>query len=545
MVEVLLMPQGKTLKTARGARLTDALKDAGILLDYPCGGRGTCGQCRVIVTPPTESGKGGLPEKETQNGVRLACLLLLEKDCTVLIPDERVSRRVWTRDTRERDIDVDVERVLGMSGPGARLSPAKAPSRARPGGTFGFAVDLGTTTVDMALLNLETGERLARKTFLNAQVAFGADVISRAKEFHKDSGPVRKAAQDSIREGARALMNEADVKPSLVRKTVVVGNPIMIHILAGLDPWQLTQYPFVPVTSASMHVHPRDFSFDFQEEGEVHTLPLISAYVGADTVGMIVSLELEKEDGASLAADIGTNGELVLARQGSLTATSTAAGPAFEGAEISCGMRAAEGAVYGVSIPEDGAVVALVIGGKSPKGLCGTGLVTAVSEMLARGIVDASGRLASPGASLPGGLRERIIMERGERAFLISEEGNVLISQTDVRKLQLAKAAVRTGMETLLEVSGVSAEDLDAVFLAGNFGAGLDTAAAMRIGLVPRFNPAKVRSVGNAALRGAVLALLSRESAEKAESAARNAEFVELGGRPEFQARFVDAMAFA
>ncbi len=540
MVEVLLMPHGKTLKVARGILLSEALKDAGILLDYPCGGKGSCGQCRVIVSPLTESGKGGLPEKEIQNGVRLACLLALEADCTVQIPDERVSRRIWTRDTRERDIDVDVDRI-----PGARLSPAKALSRGRSGGTFGFAVDLGTTTVDMALLDLETGGRLGRRTILNAQVAFGADVISRAKKFHEDSGPVRKAAQDTIREGARALMDEAGIKPSLVRKTVVVGNPIMIHILAGLDPWQLTQYPFVPVTTASIHGRPRDFSFDFQEDGEVHTLPLISAYVGADTVGMIVSLELENEGGTSLAADIGTNGELVLARQGSLTATSTAAGPAFEGAEISRGMRAVEGAVYGVSIPEDGAVVALVIGGKSPKGLCGTGLVTAVSEMLARGIVDVSGRLAPPGASLSGGSRERIIVERGERAFLISEEGNVLISQTDVRKLQLAKAAVRTGIETLLEVAGVTAEGLDAVFLAGNFGAGLDTAAAMRIGLVPQFNPAKVRSVGNAALRGAVLALLSLEFAEKAESAARNAKFIELGGRPEFQARFVDAMAFA
>jgi uncharacterized 2Fe-2S/4Fe-4S cluster protein (DUF4445 family) len=533
MIEVLLLPGRISLKVERGARLADALRDAGMLLDYPCGGRGTCGQCRVFVDPPPDSGRGGLPEKETERGVRLACLLTLDGDCTVTIPDERFSRRTWTGDVRRRDIDVETARLPGFHA-----------ARARRGGALGLAVDLGTTTVDMALLDLETGARIARGTLRNAQAAFGADVISRAKAFHEDPGPVREAALSSIRNGAAALLSEAGTAESMIRKTVVVGNPIMIHILAGIDPWQLTQYPFTPVTTAAIHGAPRDFSFDFQREGEVHTLPLISSYVGADTVGVIVSLGLEECRGTYLAADIGTNGEIVLARDGRLAATSTAAGPAFEGAEISRGMRAAEGAVYGVSISEDGSVDTLVIGGGSPKGLCGTGLVTAVSQMLDRGIIDPSGRLAAPGADLPGGLAERVREDGGERAFVISREGDVLVTQADVRKLQLAKAAVRTGIETLLEVSGVTAEDLDGVRLAGGFGAGLDSAAAARIGLVPAFDPVKVSSVGNAALRGAVLALLSPVFMDKAESAAKNARFIELGGRAEFQTRFVEAMGF-
>jgi len=276
----------------------------------------------------------------------------------------------------------------------------------------------------------------------------------------------------------------------------------------------------------------------------VETLPLISAYVGADTIGMIAALDLEAEKITTLSIDIGTNGEMVLSQAGTLVTTSTAAGPAFEGAQIACGMRALEGAIYASSIFDDGEMALRTVGDAVPKGLCGTGLISVVAQLLDHGVIDATGRLVDPEEVSAEPLRRRLFSTGNEPAFALSDGQEVYISQGDIRKLQLAKGAVRTGIETLLEVSGVSHDQLHAVRLAGNFGAGLDAASAMRIGLIPELDLKKVEVVGNAALRGAVLVLLSREYWRKSESAARHARFIELGGKPEFQARFMEAMLF-
>jgi uncharacterized 2Fe-2S/4Fe-4S cluster protein (DUF4445 family) len=259
---------------------------------------------------------------------------------------------------------------------------------------------------------------------------------------------------------------------------------------------------------------------------------------------MIVALDLDREKATTLSIDIGTNGEMVLGRGGSLLATSTAAGPAFEGAQISCGMRALPGAVVAATLGFDGAVQLQTVGDASPLGLCGTGLVSAVAQFLEREVVDATGRLLDPHEVAAPGLRSRLFSLGGEPAFALSEDRRVSITQKDIRTLQLAKGAVRTGMDTLLDLTGVSADELDELRLAGNFGAGLDARAAMRIGLVPPMDLAKVHVVGNAALRGAVMALLSQECSRRSENAARGARFIELGGKPEFQARFMEAMLF-
>ena len=299
-----------------------------------------------------------------------------------------------------------------------------------------------------------------------------------------------------------------------------------------------------PSASSSIRGEPRDFGWSFQENGYVETLPLISAYVGADTIGMIVALDLEADAATSLNIDIGTNGEMVLSRRGELLATSTAAGPAFEGAQIACGMRALEGAIVGVDIDPAGEVTPRVVGSSRPLGICGTGLISAVAALLERGAIDETGRLLEPGEIPAPGLAARVFSVGSELAVALSEDRQVYVSQGDIRKLQLAKAAVRTGIDMLLEATGMRKEGLDAVRLAGNFGAGLDARAAMRIGLIPPMDDGKVVVVGNAALRGAILVLLSNEHWKKSESAARRARFIELGGKPEFQDRFVEAMLF-
>ncbi len=596
MPHITVLPIGRTIETPSGALLRDALQAAGIHLDYPCGGKGGCRQCRVKVTPAPAAGKGRLKESEAAGGVRLACQLPVMEDCTVEIPEERMSARSWTQGLRDDDIETtigsgstrrvkvqlaqpslederaDWERLEeGLARQGIAATPPDPASleklsqmlRAREWSVeavceenellwlagrdahcHGFAVDLGTTTVDIALLDLETGARLSRKAFQNGQVSFGADVISRAQSFHADRTPVRAAALRTIEEGARQMLAETGVSPGQVVKTVVVGNPIMIHILNGIDPYQLTHVPYVPVVARSLRCPPRDYGWTFQENGYVETLPLVSAYVGADTVGMIVALDLPEEKKTTLSIDIGTNGEMVLARNGDMLTTSTAAGPAFEGAQISCGMRAIQGAILDVSIADDGSTSVRTVGDAAPRGICGTGLIAGLAELLDWGVVDATGRFVDAEEIAQPALRARLFFQDGESAFSLSEDRSVYIAQSDIRKLQLAKGAVRTGIDTLLDVSGLSVDELDALRLAGNFGAGLSARAAMRIGLIPPMDLARVEVVGNAALRGAVMTLLSRAYGRKASEAARRARFVELGGKPEFQARFMEAMLF-
>ncbi|HVO40700.1 MAG TPA: ASKHA domain-containing protein [Spirochaetia bacterium] len=595
MPEIRIDPLGKKIIAEPGLSLREVLRRAGILLDYPCGGKGTCRQCRVSLDPAPRGGRGKLSESESAGGVRLACQVVVETDCTVTIPEERLSARDWKAGLREEEISGAAEgslRRLRVTLPEPSLEDQRPDwerltaalgregvSAARPdarflehisavlretgwsadaicdenqllwmdggeGGAAGLAVDLGTTTVDVALVDLEKGALLGRRALLNQQVAFGADVISRAQSFHEDRGPVRAAGLRTIEEGARALLADAGVSASRIVKTVVVGNPIMIHILHGMDPWQLTRLPYIPLASNALSADPRELGWAFQEHGVVETLPLVSAYVGADTVGMILALDLDTEDSTSLSIDIGTNGEMVIARHGELLATSTAAGPAFEGAQISCGMRALPGAVTAATVSWDGAVSLQVVGDIPPRGICGTGLVSAVAQLLEREVLDATGRLVDQSEAPTPGLGARIFPLGSEPAFALSDDRKVYVSQKDIRTLQLAKGAVRTGIDTLLELTGLAEDGLSAVRLAGNFGAGLDAGAAMRIGLIPPMDLAKVHVVGNAALRGAIRALLSRPCFRRSEEAARRTRFVELGGKPEFQNRFMEAMLF-
>ena len=424
------------------------------------------------------------------------------------------------------------------------------------GQAYGFAIDLGTTTVDLALHDLESGRQVARRVLLNRQAAFGADVISRAQAFAADRAAVREAAAESIREGARAILEEAGLQPEAVVRSVLVGNPIMVHLLHDLDPRQLPLAPYIPVVSGLIERPPRELGFDFQRGGVVDTLPLVSAFVGADTMGMILALDLEHDPRTSLNIDIGTNGELVLAHRGELVTTSTAAGPAFEGAQIACGMRALPGAVVSVSIdgggevraPDSGAPAPEVrlrtVGDLPPRGICGSGLISAAAALLEAGLLDVSGRLAEPGETAHPALRERLVTVDGQKAFVLSADNRIWVTQKDIRELQLAKGAIRTGIDSLLAETGVALEQVELIRLAGNFGSGLVAREAMRIGLIPAVDPERVDVVGNAALRGAALALVSRDYRDRAETVAGRCRFLELAGRPEFQMRFAESMLF-
>jgi uncharacterized 2Fe-2S/4Fe-4S cluster protein (DUF4445 family) len=576
----------REIEAEPGARLRDLLLAHDVLFDFPCGGRASCGQCTVDVEP------GSAVTGPRRHDRPLACKAVLWADCAVRLR-EQASAWAGAAATEEaltdeadrlvRRLDVQLPEPsladqrsdwhrLGDAFSAAGIQaemPEPAALEALAGslrsggwkahflvegprllcpwspaeGYYGFAVDLGTTTVDVALYDLETGKQKGRRTLFNKQAAYGADVISRAQAFRAYRAAVRRAAAATIAEAAEALLEETEVAASRVVRTVVVGNPIMIHILLGLDPVQLTHAPYIPLVTDAVRRPPADFGWGFQGSGAVETLPLISAFVGADTVGVIVALGLPAAEGISLALDIGTNGEIVLARGGVLAATSAAAGPAFEGAQIACGSRAVAGAITHILFAADG-VACRVLGGGPGRSICGTALIMAVAGMLEHGVIDETGRIVDSGEIPAAALRERVFEREGNAAFALTDDRAVFITQKDVRELQLAKAAIRTAIESLLAESGTAWSEVDRVHLAGNFGAGMSVTAEMRIGLLPPMPLERVDAVGNAALRGAALVLLSRSSREAAAQAARACRFVELAGRPEFQDRFAEAMLF-
>ncbi len=596
MHRITVDPGGLIIHAQADTPFRELLLREGLLVDFPCGGRGLCNQCRIRIAPPTESGRGGrnpLPEEEVGRGVRLACRAVVEGDCTVTLPEREERIEGWEEDTpvagMERlygeslvkrrslalarpaleDQRADLERVAEALGE-ARI-PTQASSLEAISATlrqnafrvdallegpellcvtaaeepvYGFAVDLGTTTVDLALYNLETGRQIGRQILLNRQTAYGADVISRVQHFQESRSEVRAAATETIAAAAEQLLEQTRVRAEQVVRTVVVGNPIMIHILHDLNPRQLTLAPYIPVVSGLVRRPPQEFGWGFQRHGSVESLPLISAFVGADTMGMILALDLEHESEVSLSIDIGTNGEMVLARKGELITTSTAAGPAFEGAQISCGMRALKGAITGVKISRGGEVRLEVMGGGAPRGICGSGLIAGTAALLEVGVVDSTGRLLAREELEETGLKERLSDRDGFKVFDLDPEGRVFISQKDIRELQLAKGAIRTGIEMLLAETGISVSELTKIRLAGNFGSGVDIPSIIRMGLIPQVPEEVVDVVGNAALRGASLALVSKAYRERALSVHSHARFLELAARPDFQMRFAESMMF-
>jgi uncharacterized 2Fe-2S/4Fe-4S cluster protein (DUF4445 family) len=616
MAEIIVdHPDGESLviHARPGEAFRSVLLREGVLIDFPCGGEGRCGQCRIKVFPPPASGRGD--DLSLADDMRLACLARVEGDCRLTLPRGRGGeQKLFARRVAEKaegghlysgrpqirrqpvqaapaslqDPRPDCERLLDAlaSPPAAADAPAGAPGYVRvppgllaeisatlranrfraeavldgdllvgldpPGGdpagpSVGMAVDVGTTSVDIGLYDAESGALIARRLVPNRQSAFGADVISRSQHYQTEPKAVRQAVLASITAGARSLLAEQNIAASRLVRSVLVGNPIMLHILHGINPQPLTVAPYIPVFAASLRRPPQDFGFDFQKRGQVETLPLISAYVGADTVGMMLALDLEHSGEVSLAVDIGTNGEIVLAGKNGLIATSTAAGPAFEGAQISCGLRAVAGAVSAVKLFPDREPVLTVLGGGRPRGLCGSGLISCVAALLEAGLLDDSGRLLKPAEIGAEGYRRHIIRIDGQPAFRLDRPGRqsrLYLTQKDIRQFQLAKAAVRTGIELLLAETETKPADIQRLRLAGNFGSGLEVGQAMRVGLIPELPLEKIDLVGNAALRGAALVLVSEDYRRRARALPGSCRFLELSGREDFQKRFIEALLF-
>ena len=454
---------------AEGGDLLSALRSAGFAPDAPCGGGGRCGKCTVLLD--------GRPVS--------ACRIAVDRDMTV------------------HTAHAEAVTIL-TEGLTAAVTPDGTDE-------YVLACDIGTTTVVAYLLDGRTGALLTRSSAMNPHSQFGADVISRIQ--HALQGGSDELS-DAIRETLRALCRDAaaqaGIDPKSITRAAIVGNTAMHHLLLGIDPSPLVTPPYMPNLREALEI------------GCARILPNIAGFVGGDTVGCMTATRFDRLEELTLLIDIGTNGEMVLGDKHRRVACSTAAGPAFEGAKISCGMRGAAGAVDHVRVKE-GQLSYTVIGGGESKGLCGSGLLDLVAALLETGVIDESGR-----------------MEEGDFPLC----PNVTLTQRDVREVQLAKAAIRAGIELLCAHLGKKPEDIRQVLLAGAFGSYMDPAAACRIGMIPPVLLDRIRSIGNAAGEGAKLCALSANEYAYSQSLAANTEFLELASMPDFQDCYVDALEF-
>jgi len=591
-------PVGRRGPCPEGGTLLDAARALGVDLASVCGGYGTCGRCRVQIvsgqaTPVTSREKEELSPVELAQGYRLACLVEPLSDCRVHVPPESLTALQRTQveglevpvevqpsvvacavemaPPSLEDLRADDERLgeaLAAAGIDGALIPDLEVARLAStelrrwgwqarvtlrdheivhltaDGTpwLGLAVDMGTTKIAAYVVDLATGQTLARRGAMNPQIAYGEDVVARL--VYASRGPdeaVRLQAllADGLNQLAAGACAEIGAHTTDVVDAVVVGNTAMHHLLLRLPVKQLATAPYVPAVRRAVDVRARDIGLTLAPGAYLHLLPNIAGYVGADHVAMLLATGLAERADTVLAIDIGTNTEICLAHQGQMASLSCASGPAFEGAHIKFGMRAAPGAIERVRFV-DGGVEYKTIGDEPPVGLCGSGLLDVVAELRRAELLDAKGRLRGAGIREAEGIHEFVIADVGESA----NDRAITVTQQDVRELQLAKGAIRSGIEALLHDAEIAAGDLDQVIIAGAFGTYIDVESAMTIGLLPRLPLERVSQVGNAAGTGARLALLSRVQRRQAQVLARRVRYIELARTPRFARNYAEAMYF-
>ncbi len=601
-------PPGTAVRVPPGVTVFDAASWNGIAIDSTCGGHGTCKKCRVrIVDGNTDvsslDGRAFSPDELAQ-GWRLACRAQANEDLVIDVPPlvtrpkaatVGVGRQVILHPAVQKryvelaeptldDQRSDVERVLDAIDDlelrvdaGAlrhlprilRESGFKVTAVAvddllidvEPGDTterlFAIAFDLGTTTVVATLLDVGTGTPVAVRSMLNKQQPFGADVITRISATMLDPdalGRLRELASATLQELALEVCEQGRVDPSEVYEIALVGNATMTELALGIDPEPLGVAPFIMASRSYPDMPAAELGLELHPRTRATVFPALGAYVGGDIVAGLLATGMTRDTRLRLFIDVGTNCEVALGSAELILCTAAPAGPAFEAAQIRCGMRAADGAIEVVRLDEQRGVELDVIGDVPPVGICGSGLVDAAAELVRVGLLDRSGRLVQKedAAALAPALAPRLT-ERpdGERVFVLhwlGEEGDaenaVYLSQRDVRELQFAKAAIATGWKLLVEELGVDERDIQQVLLAGSFGSYLSASSAIRIGLVPKLALPRIVSAGNVAGEGAKMALLSIQERHAAAALLDEVVYVELSDRADFNDRFVDQLAF-
>lgn len=632
---VILMPSGRRGRVETGHSLLEVARQLGVEIESICGGRLTCGKCKVRIesgdfqkhgivsdpgslSPPSDDEQRLLMRLNSLD-CRLSCAAEVRGDILVFVPEESQAQKQIIRKTatervidispavRQLYVEVDEAELGEHRGDWGRLQSALAAQwdlegltidlpvlrrlqkvlrdgkwavtvtlwqereviDVRPGyeeGIYGLAVDIGSTTVAGHLCDLRTGAVLATESTMNPQVIYGEDLMSRvsyAMSNNDGLDKMHRAIIETLNKLAAGAAMTAGIRARQIHEAVFVGNTTMIHILLGINPVELGGAPFALANRDAMDIKARELGLRLHPSANVHVLPAEAGHVGADNVAVLIAEEPYNQDEIVLLVDVGTNAEIVLGNRGWMSSASSPTGPAFEGAQISCGMRAAPGAIERVRIdPLSKAARFRVIGEESwsdswqlgvdspveaqpqhlAAGICGSGIIEVIAEMFLAGILLPDGRFN------PNIESNRVTWNGRAGSYLLATAGQtnngqpIRVTQEDVRNIQLAKAALYAGAKLLMNRAGVAA--VDRIVLAGAFGSYIDPRYALILGLVPDCDPEKIYAVGNAAGDGARIALLNRQKREEAQSIARWVTYVETAVDPEFQSEFVGAIHF-
>ncbi|HBF33272.1 TPA: ferredoxin [Candidatus Sumerlaeota bacterium] len=552
MPKVKFLPQNVIVEVPVGVTLLEAARQTGIDVESPCNGAGTCEKCKVRVLygktgeEQTSKGSCSLPKGDRLKGWVLACHATVTEDLGVETPkvNHNEHQILSTGQAHKRQLRPWINKIYDSTLDFTRTYAGERVISEHQGDTtdrtYGLAVDIGTTTLVVALVDLLTGRELGAVSAINPQTVFGHDVLSRI-QFAGEGDGLKILQERLIAELNRMTTEVAarhEVHRDFIYEAVLSGNTTMLHLAVGADPRSLGRYPYTPVIRGGNSFPASQIGLRIAPEGEVYLPPIFDGFVGADiTAGALVT-ELDSLDGITLFVDVGTNGEMILAVHGKLYATSTAAGPAFEGMNISCGMRAAEGAIEVFLINDNGHMESRTIGNAPAVGICGSGLVDIVGELVARGIIEKTGRFSKK----PRMLGERLVKVEGSSAFAL--ENDVYLTQKDVRQVQLAKGAIRAGIDTLLKFGEIAPEQVDRVLIAGSFGYHLRPQSLINLGLLPAAFDGKIDFVGNTSKSGAQAFLLDRVAREEINTVVQNTPSVDLAHAPDFEKVFVDALSF-
>ena len=603
---VIFEPDGLKTTVDLGISVFEAAKTCGIKIRSECGGRGICGKCKIIAKNPenltnlSENEKELLSDEEIRKGYRLACQAHIKGNLTIYIPEEsKVSKRkvliegvlkevtvspfvekfyVLMPKPSLQDLRPDFNRILDFLKDIYDLNNLEIPfellktipSKLREsdwkvtvaiwnkkkilsierGNTtekiYGIAVDIGTSKVIGYLVNLLNGEVVATHFIENPQIIYGEDVITRITHIVKNPKILEeqhKLAVKAVNEVITRCCETAKIKHEDIYEVVVVGNTVMHHLFLDINPKNLAFSPYVPVIGEPLNIEAKKLKIKICPHGNIHVLPIIAGFVGADAVGDILATGIYEVENICLTIDIGTNTEIILGNKTELFATSCASGPAFEGMHITHGMKAVEGAIEKVKIePETFEVHYETIGDTKPIGICGSAMVDIVAEMLKCGLIDRRGKFNLTKDT------DRFQRVNEQYVFVIADSNEtktgkpIVVNQEDIREIQLAKAAIHTGCSILMRKRNISTDVIEKIFVAGAFGNYLNIENSIIIGLLPDVPSSKVEFVGNAAGSGAIMALISKEEREKTANITRKTKYVELAIDPDFHKELAASM---
>ena len=606
-MEIIFQPEGKKVHATSKDHLLKIAEQAGILIDASCAGAGKCGKCKVKVlsgscNPLTDTELNLLSGHEIKSQYRLACCTYAHSDLEVMIPkthggsnrkkkltklpsDFCPENRIFSSCMKVPKATMkyqknDLERIQDtFKKPDMTLSkgllneihPALDAKRGQVTATFkdqlllsltagdqsdncyGIAFDIGTTTVVGMLWNLHTNELVDVEAKTNYQSVYGSDVISRIQFCNtkpENLSIMQKKVINCLNDILEELCTRNQIDSKFIYDVTVVGNTTMSHLFLGVTPNSLARTPFAPVFCSAQNTQAKDLNLNVCPQANVYLLPNIAGHVGSDIVAMILSSGIYKMKGCHIAIDIGTNGEIVAMKDGQMVTCSTAAGPAFEGATIAQGMRAASGAIESVEITSDNVILG-TIDHQPAIGICGSGLIDIVAELLRSKIIDGTGRMMTQEEALEMGLHKdlaaRITGSAPNVSFRLTSSGaetTVSITQQDIREVQLAKGAILAGIQTLMKTLEIEKDQIDSIMIAGAFGNYIQKENALCMGLFPDIPLEKIISIGNAAGAGSSMALLSDKTRELASSIAINTEHIELSMNMDFQEFYIYAMNF-